>query len=81
MEGLSPRKRGCTIDGKTVHDGAELCSYDICMLCDHGTLEIPPVLSTNTSDQLADPGEAYFVSGYGVVMETKSIPCEGVKER
>jgi hypothetical protein len=34
------------------------------MLCDEGRLEIPPELSTNSGEVLADPGEAYFVTGY-----------------
>jgi hypothetical protein len=65
MEGLSSLKRGCTIEGKTVPHGAELCSYDLCMLCDEGKLAIPPELSTNSEELQADAAEAYFVSGYG----------------
>jgi hypothetical protein len=64
MEGLSAEKQSCAEEVEILQNGAELCSYDVCMLCNEGKLEIPPELSTNSDDLLADPAEAYFVSGY-----------------
>lgn len=64
-EGLNPGKKGRTTGGKTIHHGAQLCSYHVCILCEDGRLEVPSEMSTNNDELPADSAGAYFVSGYG----------------
>ena len=57
---MSESREGCNFEGRSFPQGADLCFDQVCKVCDNGEFKIPPELSMNDQDVLADPGEAYF---------------------
>jgi hypothetical protein len=60
MAGMVVDREDCVYEGKSFSHGSEICSQDLCMLCNDGTFEVPSELSSSEGEFNVDPGEAYF---------------------
>lgn len=60
MGGIVADREECVYEGKSFSHGSEVCSEDLCKLCNDGTFEVPPELSSSGGEFDVDSGEAYF---------------------